>query len=298
MMKRVCFFGVLAMGLAIGASGEVITFQDGVSPTPDYAGTADAHIISWDGSQNQTARNADGTSDDGGAGGGDPQNTGAHEWFEEGDYGGGNLDSKCMLIKFDLSSIPQDAVVGSAKLGLYYVYERNAGGGADGPGDVEAGHKTAHPLYAAKILKPWIEGDGGGVGNNNVDGADAPDGTAVTWNHTGVELWEAIGAEGPSDTEMPESVVWFKPDPGMWLWFPVSNMCQDWVANPDANNGVKLSQEPNNIPGDGEDGLGAMMAQGAHNFASSDNPTAWQRPKLVVEILAASEVDQDWTLYK
>jgi hypothetical protein len=297
-MKKGLVLAVLAMGLAIGASAEVITFQDGVSPTPDYAGTADAHIISWDGSQNQTGRNADGTSDPGTAGGGNPQNTGAHEWIEEGDFGGGNLDSKCIVIKFDVSSIPQAAVVGSAKVGLYYVYERNAGGGADGPGDVSKGWVHPHYLYAAKILKPWIEGDGGGAANGNVDGADTPDGVAVTWNHTGVELWEAIGAEGPSDTEMPESAIWFKPDPGMWIWFPVTNMCQDWVADPASNNGLKISQEPNNIAGDGTDGLGAMMPQGAHNFASRNNPDAAQRPKLVVEILAASGAGGDWTLYK
>lgn len=321
MMRRVCVLAVLAMGVAIAGSAEVITFQDGVSPTPDYAGTADAHIISWDGSANQVGRNPDGTSDDQGKGGGNPQNTGAHCYIEEGDYGanGGQLDSKIILIRFDISSIPPARAndVGSAKIGLFYRYERNTsgadgcGGGNSAPGSDRAvmrGRSNAHYLQVQRVLKPWIEGTGGGHAAGGVDGEDTADGVAVTWNHTGIELWEAIGAEGPTDVSPPISSTWFKPTPFTWVWFDVTPLARDWIGNPDGNYGVKISQETDNdpttqadLPADTWDPtLGALYVGGAYNFVSSDNDIdpIETRPKLVIELLESSSAGDDWTLYR
>lgn len=300
MVRRISVLAVLAMGVAIAGSAEVITFQDGVSPTPDYAGTADAHIISWDGGQNQLARPPVDT----------PQNAGAHCYIEEGDYNetGGTDDSKIILIKFDVSSISADRAgdVASAKIGLYYRYERATAGG-DGCGGsnsapsndatVMAGRSNAHYLQAQKILKNWGEGVGGGYAEGGVDGHDAADDAGeVTWNSTGFELWEAIGAEGPSDVAMPESSTWFDPVPFTWVWFDVTRMTGDWVGNPETNFGVKISQETDNIP----ENPAHMYVGGAYDFVASENDIdpIETRPKLVVELLESSSAGDDWALYR
>jgi hypothetical protein len=315
MMKRLSVLAVLAMGMAMVASAEVITFQDGVSPTPAYAGTADAHIISWDGSQNQTKRLADGKSDPGTAGGGNPQNAGVHVYIEEGDYNatGGQLDSKVILISFDISSIATSKAkdVASAKLGLYYVYERATAGGSDNslPGTekvVLKGRSIAHYVQAQKILKKWAEGVGGIIGSGGVDGADTPDNSGgVTWNSTGYVIWEAIGAEGPTDVAMPESSTWFKPTPYSWLYIDVTKMTRDWVADPATNYGVKISQETDNDPkvqaglaSTADQTLGAMYVGGAYDFVSRNNTDAPHRPKLIVELLQSSSAGEDWSLYR
>jgi hypothetical protein len=316
MMKRLSVLAVLAMGMAMVASAEVITFQDGVSPTPAYAGTADAHIISWDGSQNQTKRLADGRSDPGTAGGGNPQNAGLNEYIEEGDYNanGGQLDSKVILISFDISSIAKSRAkdVASAKLGLYYVYERATAGDSSNnskPGPVATvlkGRSNAHYVQAQKILKKWAEGKGGGAAAGGVDGADTPDNSGgVTWNSTGYEIWEAIGAEGPTDVAMPESSTWFKPTPFSWLYIDVTKMTRDWVADPATNFGVKISQETDNdpnvqagLPSTADPKLGAMYVGGAYDFASRNNADAPHRPKLIVELLQSSSAGEDWSLYR
>ena len=42
--KQLALIAVFSL-ISLPAMGETFVFQDGVSPTPDYAGTQDTHII-------------------------------------------------------------------------------------------------------------------------------------------------------------------------------------------------------------------------------------------------------------
>jgi len=285
-IRMVTVFISLMVGFGIHA--EVITFQDGVSPTTSYFGTADVHIISFDGSGNQTSRPPANP----------PQNTGAHIYIEEGDYGDApsaanpdlSLDSKVILIRFDLASIPaaRSKEVIKAQVGLYFAYERVKGGSGQGPSDASAGLKNPHNLNTQKVLKKWAEGDGAGV-----DGVDAEDNTEqVTWNSTGYELWEAIGAEGPTDVGPVETSTYFDPVPDTWIWLDVTKMAQDWIASPAANFGVKISQETDNDPTNAP----TIYVVGCYDFVSRENPEIDQHPELSIELGIPSSVG-NWDLY-
>ncbi len=298
---------ILSLALCIiAAPAFSIELQQGVN---GYEGTADTHIVSWDGNQNQLIRLADGSNGGNGSGtattGGDPQNAGGHNFLEEGDYGDPAPlyeDSKCILIKFDLTNISGN--VSSAKIGLYYWYERSTGSDAT---ELSGTKKAAHALYVNRILKDWAEGDT----NTGVDGSDAPDNSGlVSWNSTGYELWQAMGVEGPEDIAPTESTTQFDPAVGGWTWFDVTESVKFWLANPDKNFGVKIGQEeyPVNAkapdltlpdgtvvysagPTDTPTGFQA----GAHDFVSSENSMVDLRPKLVIE--GASNAI-DWELMK
>ncbi|MDX9754354.1 MAG: hypothetical protein RBU29_10360 [bacterium] len=305
------FFVIALLALVVSpAFTETITLQQG----PAYSGTADTHIISWDGNQNQLVRKADGTN--GGNGGttattgGNPQNAGGWDYIEEGDYGSTAPlydDSKCILIKFDVTSV---AAVSNAKIGLYYWFERSTGSSAT---EKSGTKKTAHVLNVNRILKPWARGNGGanGVG---VDGTDTPDNTgAVTWNSTGYDLWQAMGAEGPEDIAPTESTTEFDPAVGGWVWFDVTESVKFWVANPGKNFGVKIGQEvypdpsaflaPDlTLPNGKKVYSKAPVAQptgfvpGAHDFVSSSNAGKPElRPQLVVE---GTSFTTSWELFQ
>jgi len=306
-MKSWKFILSLALCLiAAPAFSASIELQQGIN---GYEGTADTHIISYDGNQNQLIRLADGSNggNDGGTAstGGDPQNIGGHSFIEEGDYGSDAPlydDSKVILIKFDLNNISGDVSV--AKIGLYYWYERSTGSDAT---ELSGTKKTAHPLNVNRILKDWAEGDT----DEGVDGSDAADNSGlVTWNSTGYELWQAIGVEGPEDIAPTESTTQFDPAVGGWIWFDVTESVKFWIENPDKNFGIKIGQEayPENAktpdltlpdgtvvysagPTDTPSGFEA----GAHDFVSSENDMADLRPKLVID--GASNAI-DWELMK
>jgi hypothetical protein len=306
-MKSIKLLFPLALAL-IAAPAFALELQNGVN---GYEGTADTHIVSWDGNQNQLVRLADGSNGGNGGGtattGGDPQNPGGHTFLEEGDYGSGDFtlydDSKCILIKFDLTGVDAKSVT-SAKIGLYYWYERSTGSDAtEGSGT----KKTPHVLNVNRILKPWGEGDD----TSGVDGADAPDNSGpVTWNSTGSELWQAMGAEGPADIAPTESQTLFDPAVGGWTWFDVTASARKWLADPSTNNGVKIGQElypvgalePDLTLANGKvvysghpTGNPTGFAAGAHDFVSSENSMTELRPKLVLE--GASDA-ANWELFK
>jgi hypothetical protein len=297
--------------IALPAFTQTVELQQGVN---GYEGTQDTHIISWDGSENQLVRLADGSNGGNGStsppAGGNPQNAGGHIFIEEGDYGSGDFtlydDSKVILIKFDLTGVTGTAT--SAQIGLYYWWERSSGSeGTEGSGTKE----TPHTLYVNRILKPWAEGDAA----EGVDGTDAPDNSgAVTWNSTGFELWQAMGAEGPEDIAPPESETVFDPAVGGWTWFDVTESVNMWLADPSSNNGVKISQEaypetfldPDLTLPDGTVVYSAGptdsptgFAAGAHDFISSENTDHPDlRPKLVMEGVSMSSSAGDWELFR
>lgn len=293
-MKKGYLFIVVALAfVAVPAFSETITLQQGVN----YWGTSDCHIVSWDGSENQLVRAADGSNaGDGSAfAGGAPQNTGGHQFIEEGDYGSGTPlynDSKCILIKFDLSGVK---AVTSAKIGLYYWYERSTGTDAT---EKSGTKKDKNTLSVNRILKDWARGNGGIAGG--VDGTDQKDNTGgVTWNSTGYEIWQAMGVEGPEDIAPTDSTTIFDPAVGGWVWFDVTACAKYWMANPDKNFGVKIGQEvypakfndPDlKLPNGKMVYKGAPVTTqtsfvpGAHDFVSSSNTTKKAlRPQLVIE---------------
>lgn len=283
-LRRFCRLGIVFLCIAFGSMGyaETLVFQDAMYPTQDYYGTADAHIISFFGTGNQTTRPPEST----------PRNTGAHTYIEEGDYGDApslanadlSLDSKVILISFDLSSIPssRSGEVAKAQVGLYFAFERVKGSENNPAG----GLTNAHNLNTQKILKKWAEGLKTGV-----DGESAEDNTEqVTWNSTGYELWEAIGAEGPTDVSPVESTTYFQPVPGSWVWFDVTKMAREWIANPSTNFGVKISQETDNDPTNAP----TYYVVGCYDFVSRDHFEYEQHPQLTIEF---GTFVGDWSLF-
>lgn len=313
-MRKVHVAIVAALALvALPAFTQTIELQQGVN---GYEGTQDAHIISWDGNQNQLIRKDDGTNGGNGGAtpttGGNPQNAGSWIFIEEGDYGTSTEptlrdDSKVILIQFDLSGIDAGGAL-DAQIGLYYWFERSTGNQNT---EKSGTKKTPHNLYVNRILKPWAQGTSTTAGG--VDGDDTPDNSGeVTWNSTGFELWQAMGAEGPEDIAPTESVTFFDPAVGGWTWFNVTDSVNLWLADPSTNHGVKISQEmypeeflePDLVLPDGKVVYrGAPVAQssgfvgGAHNFISSENTNAELRPKLVINLGIKSNSD-NWELFQ
>jgi len=274
------------LGPTVNAVNNVITFQDGVQPWEGYNGTSDAHIISWDGAVNQMDRDPTKKYT--------PHNAGAHTFLEEGDYNatGGNLDSKVILIKFDVSSfVKKAATVTSAQIGLYYAFERSAGST-----DPKAGLKNKHNLYTQKILKKWGEGNSGGVYNAGVDGSVALAGE-VSWDSTGYEKWELLGGEGKTDVGPISTTTAFDPGAslGQWVWIDVTAIAKEWVASPETNFGLKISQ--NTKASYDDPTKPATYVGGAYDFASSENPTKANHPQLMIMGGGLSEAG-DWSLYE
>ncbi len=304
-MKKLQYLLLLVLAASPVLYADVITFQDGVSPSAGYAGTQDGHIISWDDGdlsgtgQGQLLRNADGSN--AGADGTrdaeeNPQNMGNLDLMEEGDNGGGANDSKVLLIQFDIGAIPASRAgdVKSAKIGLYFDQLRS---GNDNP---------RHSVYVNPVLKKWAEGVGAGPDlpdDNNYDGTDTPDNSGgVTWNSTGFEFWQAMGAEGPADVGPTESTTQLNPgDVGQFIWFDVTASAKAWIADPGSNNGVKISQEvfPDAFLAPDLDVGGTMLYSAApvenptvfpnarFVFRTSENAEASTRPKLVVDMGSA-----------
>jgi len=229
---------------------DYLVYQDGVFPTPDYAGTADAHVLVF-----RT-----------------DNNTGGHDYIEEGDWNGGHGDHKEIFVRFDLTGFPEDKMAESASLHLFYALQRR--GGAFQPVD--------HDAYVRAVLKAWGEGTGTGP-----DGADAQDGD-VTWNSArhNQEAWEVPGAYGETDIAVPDpaddvkSTVPYGSNPGQWVHFEGNALTQwvnDWLLGRAPNNGLKVTQNPGHDPA-------FDYVAGAYDFASSDNADPTIRPVLVIKL--------------
>ncbi len=297
-----------ALAIVPAFAQETITFQDGVSPTADYEGTQDTHIISWDDgdyggtAQGQLYRHNDpdpawadwlgqnaGNTPDPNDHEENPQNMGGLDLMEEGDNGGGSDDSKALVIQFDLGdTIPasRSSEVSSAQIGLYFDQLRD---GNDNP---------AHDVYVNRILKEWAEGEGADPelypDDNNYDGTDTFDNTgAVTWNSTGFELWQAMGAEGPEDVAPTESTTHLDPgDVGLVIWFDVTESAKIWIADPSQNHGVKISQEvyPDAFL---EPDLDILDGKGVYYYSSHpvESPSVYENARFVFRTSEHAEAD-------
>lgn len=185
-------FAIAGKGLPLRPEVSVVTgvreFQDGVAPTPGYAGTRDTELSQVD----------------------PAQNLGASPLLEaDGDETGGK--SLCVLLKWDLSSIPPGSVIRSVSLTLYI------DGTAKG---------LNYQLF--EVRRAWAEAD-------------------ATWTRP----WARPGAKGPGDrgSELLAEVGPRDKGPCM-LTFNDAGLAavQAWVRNPAANQGILIG---NDLNGDG-----------------------------------------------
>ena len=162
-------------------------------------------------------------------------------------------DVRRMLIAFDLTQLPPESVVASARL------ELNMGRTSGGPSDV-----TVH-----RALTAWGEGSSGAEG---VGGAGAP-ATAgdPTWIHAAFEatLWQAHGGDFVPNASASTSVG----DGGLETWASpaLTADVQGWLDDPLSNHGWLLIGDEN-------------VSQTAKRFDSRENPNPAKRPLLVLTL--------------
>jgi len=219
-MREKKWFGMLAtvvicLGLAASAMGQAtstVLYQQGVTPTSAYAGCTDAHIMIYSAGNN---------------------NNGSSYFLEEGDWSGSgqtaaNTDGKMPLIRFALDGLAVGTSVTQARLRIYHWQSRQP-------------TQAATTLYVYRLLKEWNEGIGG-----DQDGRDSVAGE-VNWYFAKDQQvrWQMGGARGPTDIAPPESTsIVSATTLNSWIEWDVTQMVRFWVANPAANYGLKIAQDP------------------------------------------------------
>jgi hypothetical protein len=167
------------------------------------------------------------------------------------------------LVRFDLSSIPQDAVIDSVAVRFVVTKSRN----------------VAASISLRRVLTPWTEGPttgtglGGGIPGNAVAGD-------VTWRHASVPgtLWDAMGGDyEPTGTTVAVNPV------GIYYWTggaasALAATVSDWVADPASNYGFLLRE------------TSESTLQSAKRMGSRD-ASASQQPQLTVFWSALTPVE-------
>jgi hypothetical protein len=218
----------------------VLAFQQGAQPNPEYTGCADAHI--W-------MRR--------------PQfNAGACMRLEEGDLEGGATNHRKMLVRFDLASAPTTYPLRRAELRLLLYGERSTRG------------QAPRTLYAARILKPWIEGQ------VTSDMGTVPRDNAVTYNSARHDIgrWEKPGAMGATDVADAESSTTAGENWPEWITLDVTESVRYFLKHPDENFGWKISQDSER----GDNDSSIMYEPGVHAYKSSEAPELHLRPLLIL----------------
>jgi hypothetical protein len=228
-----------------------LVFQNGAHPGPAYQGAQDSHIIVfWP-----------------------DNNTGSSRILEEGAWTGQRGgDHKKILVQFDLSSMPTTFPLGRAELRLFAFSERLGG------------LKTTHTLYAARIRKPWAEGEStqkspGAIGSGEHDGELAKPG-AVTFTSLryGEQTWEKPGVLGLTDVADAESSVTAGTDWPQWVVFDVTESVRLFFREPSENHGWKISQDPVRGVNDRQ----IEYVNGIFGYKSSEADEVHLRPMLVL----------------
>ena len=114
------------------------------------------------------------------------------------------------LVRFDISTMPDDVVIEDATLRLFVEY-------------IDGGTKNVD-LY--KMLTTWVE-------------------TTVTWNNadTGVP-WDVAGASGAADVEAdPSASAVAGPAGGYNAQWTITDLVTDWYNAPAGNHGVRLHSD-------------------------------------------------------
>jgi len=141
--------------------------------------------------------------------------TGIRVWSPEDNLGAAVTidvqapDSMAALLRFDLTSLPANARILEATLGIH-VLQR----------------VTVHPLTvgAYELLRPWSEGQ-------------------ASWTQARTDApWAVPGANGigADRAASPESVVTVVGGPAAWYDLPVTAMAARWVREPASNRGLAL----------------------------------------------------------
>jgi hypothetical protein len=240
-MRAIYFASLICLSLVILASvalaREEFIFQFGKD---GYEGTKDTHVTEYPGNN--------------------ANNMGGNIENECGEYNPANVDGKSVLVWFDVSSIPKSAVISSATLEMYMSTTRN------GTNEKE--------VATHQLLKDWAEGTGVGIDGNGAQ----KDQVSGLWTGVGGEVWDKIGADKPGGdfVEKANDTIKIAGDVEWYSW-DVTEMCQDWIRNPDKNFGaILLEPRPH------------AQTTGTKVFASKENPNADIHPRLVVEVKAMS----------
>lgn len=231
---------------SLGRSG-VWVFQRETFPQPTYVTCQDGYALVW------LSNN----------------NTGGVERLLEGDWVGGTGDHKKTSIRFDLSSVHRSLGEGGstfplarAELRLYAF------------GEAVSNWRNRRTIYAARLLKPWGEGQGSGFDGKAAHAGD------LTFNSArhGIEAWERPGAMGLTDVADAESSATVGENYPEWVTLDVTESVRYFLANPDRNYGWKISQDPVR----GVDDSTIKYVPGVYTYVSSNARQTHLRPMLVL----------------
>jgi hypothetical protein len=236
LLSLICVLLVVLIGAA--SAEEEFVFQYGLD---GYEDTKDTHVTEYTGNNGN--------------------NMGGNIENECCEYDPANTDGKSVLVWFDVSSIPRNAVVNEATLEMYMTSTRN------GTNDKE--------VAAHRLLKDWAEGTGTGI-----DGRAATN-EEVCGRWTGVdgEEWTTVGADEPGEDFVaePEDTIEIGGDTGQWYIWDVTEACQYWIRNPDENFGlILLEPRPH------------AQTLGTKVFAAKENSNPDIYPRLIVMVGALS----------
>jgi len=154
----------------------VYTFQQGIA---GYNGTSDTFINAWEPTTNYANSTA--------------------LWVKNDNY-------LSALLRFDLSSLPTDAVIDRATLSLFCL-SRN-----------QADRTLMATGY--ELLRPWTEDQ-------------------ATWQQaSNGQPWATSGADGLTDRRSNMADLNIVDSDSTWFDFELTNLVQQWVARPETNHGV------------------------------------------------------------
>jgi len=230
--------------LAGFAQADAVTFQQGIN---GYAGTSDTWL---------------GYNDDLENFGNDWDIHVRHDWY-------GTYDDRVTLIKFDLGSLPSNAVITGASLSLLYYDDYNISG------------DDSLTVSAYRMLKSWTEGTGGS-GNGR---------TGASWYYQyaypSTTQWYNGGARGVNQdrqTNPDASVTLYNIDGYAWTTFSGSSITAsvaNWYADPSQNFGWALDYTSYSDSTDG-----AIFHSSEYSTSPADY--VW-RPKMTIDYYIVPE---------
>jgi hypothetical protein len=191
-----------------------------------------------------------------------PGNNAGSETMFEASGNGGEADAKHALLRFDISALPANLQIDSAWVALYLAQTRTP----------LRGDKT---LGIYPLRRAW--GAGLGDDSGGFDGRPAQNGEA-NWQYAqyNFSAWTLAGANGVPQDRAPNPVATRTFSPAAltlgWKEWPVTELVQYWIANPDSNFGFVL-RETNMSP-----------QTGIRDFIASEYPDSAVRPALFVKI--------------
>jgi len=240
-LKTLCILTVLSVlfltfvATVTAAGKDTFTFQFDVN---GYEATMDTHVTEYTGNNSN--------------------NMGGNIENECCEYNPANKDGKSLLVFFNVSEVPKNAIVAKATLEMNLTSTRNG--------------TNKKSVAAHQLLKEWKEGTGSGI-----DGVAAKkDEVCGQWTGVDNVLWGALGADAPDEDFVadPNDTIEIAGDVGPYRW-DITKMCQYWIANPGKNFGaILLEPRPH------------AQTLGTKVFASKENSDINLHPKLIIEISA------------